>query len=287
MMDLRQVLGLLFLLSVVGCSNNATIHSGDSTALTAKKSNTRYMREAVAVGAVSVALGSLALGDVDRDFKTTKEGWFEKDSKYAGMDKLGHAWYGSAIADFFYERNPNKETQAKSSAALASAISLGIMSLVEVSDGFADNIVGFSREDMVANAVGAGFSYVRNTNPRLKKLVDFRIEYLPDYSADDWSIDTFYADQKYLLAWKLSGIDALKNNPARFFELHTGYYARGYSSKEFGDEKQRNGYIGIGLNLSEIFSLSQSEKRRSKRVAKHFLEHIQLPKTSVEASKSY
>ena len=131
------------------------------------------------------------------------------------------------------------------------------MTLVEVSDGFADNIVGFSAEDMVANAVGAGFSYLRNTRPNLKKLVDYRIEYLPNYTKDGWTIDTFYADQKYLLAWKLSGIDAFKNKPLRFFELHTGYYARGYSSKELGDEKQRNGYIGVGMNLSEAFGLGK------------------------------
>jgi len=46
------------------------------------------------------------------------------------------------------------------SAALASTISFGIMSLVEVSDGFADTVVGFSHEDMVANAAGAAFSYL-------------------------------------------------------------------------------------------------------------------------------
>lgn len=280
-----KYLWIFSLLFMVGCSNNPTIDkSGIKAAPSTVKANARFMKEVIAVGAASVVLGSIAVGDGGRDFHTTKEGWFEKDSKYAGMDKLGHAWYGNAVADFFFERNPNKTTQTKRSAALGSAISFGIMTLVEVSDGFADTVVGFSREDMVANAAGAAFSYLRNTRPGLKKLVDYRIEYLPNYTKDDFEIDTFYADQKYLLAWKLSGIDALKDNPLRFFEVHTGYFARGYSSKEVGEEKQRNGYVGVGLNLSEVFGLGGSKKSGSKRFFKHFFDHIQVPKTSLEAA---
>ena len=279
---MSRFLWLFPLLLVIGCSNNAAINQpDDKAALIVTKSNARYTRDALLAGTATVALGSIALGDLNRDFITTKEGWFEEDSKYAGMDKLGHTWYSNALADFFFERNPNKTTQVQSSAALAAVASLGIMTLVEVSDGFADNIVGFSAEDLVANAVGAGFSYLRNTRPNVKKLVDYRIEYLPNYTKDGWTIDTFYADQKYLLAWKLSGISALKHKPLRFFEIHTGYYARGYSSKELGDEKQRNGYIGVGINLSEAFGLGKAKQSRSKRLFQHFLDHVQLPETSL------
>ncbi len=242
----------------------------------------RYVREGIAVGVASVALGSLALGNLDGNFRTTREGWFGKGTKYAGMDKLGHVWYGSAIADFFFERNPGKVSQPRSTAALASAISFGIMALVEISDGFADNIVGFSHEDIIANAVGAGFSYVRNTHPEVRRWVDLRIEYLPDNSASDWSIDTFYSDQRYLLAWKLSAFDTVNSTPLKYLELHTGYYARGFSSAEAGIEKQRNGFVGIGVNLSEVFGLSSSDKHRFRRGASLFLEHVQVPFTSLE-----
>ena len=274
---------LLPLLLIMGCSNTAIISEPeDKAASSANLPNARFTKEVIGIGLATVVLGSIAVGDNgSRNFHSTKEGWFEKDSKYAGMDKLGHAWFGNTLADYFYHRNPNKTTQPKRSAGLASAISLGIMSLVEVSDGFADTQVGFSHEDMLANAVGAGFSYLRNTRPGLKNLVDFRIEYAPNYSDSDFEIDTFYADQKYLLAWKLSGINALKDNPLRFFELHTGYYARGYSSKEVGDEKQRNGYIGVGVNLSEVFGLGGSKKSRPKKLFKYFFERVQLPKTSL------
>lgn len=278
-----RLIWLLALLSGAGCSTGAIVATDGATTWPVRQANARYVREAIAVGAASVIFGSLALGNVDQNFKVSREGWFEKDSKYAGIDKLGHAWYGNAIADGFFERNPNRFTRVKSSAALGSAVSFGIMALVEIADGFAGTDIGFSFEDVVANAAGAGFSYLRNTRPRLKRLVDYRIEYLPRYSARDLAIDTFYSDLKYLLAWKLSGVDALQKSGWRFFEIHTGYFTRGYSSEETGQPRQRNGFVGVGVNLAEVFGLQRPESARSRRLLKGFFDHVQLPKTRLEA----
>jgi len=273
----KLIFRILFCLSVLplwGCSSarfGLESPGGDLT------------RDAIVVGSASVVLGSLALGKADGSFRSTPEGWFEKDSRYAGMDKLGHVWYGNTIADFFFERNQNRFAQPVKTAAMSSVISFGIMAAVEIADGFADTQVGFSYEDVIANAVGAGFSYFRNSRPWIRNLVDFRLEYLPRRSIPDWAIDTFYSDQRYLLAWKLSALSALKSTPLRFAEFHTGYYARGYSSKESPDEKRRIGYVGVGVNLSELFGTTVERVSHSRRTLNFIFERIQLPYTSVRA----
>ncbi len=246
-------------------------------------SGTLLSRDVALIGGASVVLGSLALGKADGSFRSTPEGWFGKGSKYAGMDKLGHVWYGSTVADFFYERNRQRFNSNRRAAVTASASSFGIMAAVELADGFADTKVGFSYEDVIANAVGAGFSYLRNVQPRVRALVDFRLEYLPRYSASDWSIDTFYADQKYLLAWKLAAMGLSESSPLRFVELHSGYYARGYSSKETDREKRRVGFVGFGINLAEVFGTAASHAQPARRSWEFVLERVQVPFTSLQA----
>lgn len=280
---------------VIGCSglNQKTYlsqKSGVSSNVEESQStfiSNDYAKDVLILGVASVGLGSFALHDTDSSFKTENERWFQEDTKYAGMDKFGHAWYGATIADYFYQRNQDARATPEKSAALASALSLGIMSLIEVADGYAANSTGFSANDLIADAVGAGFSYLRNTNPKLKDVVDFRMEYLPDLSLDGWKTETFYSDQKYLLAWKLAGIDKLKKSPLRFFEIHTGYYARGYSQKEakLGVEKSRNGYVGLGINLAELFKVKKLDKNGDSSFSRNLLEHFQFPYTYVDSSK--
>lgn len=256
-----------------------------SSDLSSSYLGSRYTKDVLLLGIASVGLGSLALHDTDSSFKTSNERWFQEDTEYAGMDKLGHAWYSSLIADYFYEKHPYARATPKASAALASAMSLGIMSLIEVADGYAASSTGFSNNDLIADALGAGFSYLRNTNPKIKEVVDFRIEYLPDLSLDDWKTETFYSDQKYVLAWKLSGIDLFKSSLMKYFEVHTGYYARGFSDKEAkqGRSKSRNGYIGLGINLSEVL---KNTKMNDSDTVNGLLGHVQFLYTYIESSKS-
>ena len=293
MQYLSLLLILLFASLNVGCSSynsskeSSEYQSSNSKRLSHYPDKTNYSKDVLIVGIASVGLGSLALHDLDSSFKTSNERWFQESTKFAGMDKLGHAWYGATIADYFYDRHQDARATTKKSAALASALSLGIMTLIEVADGYAANTTGFSGNDLIADAVGAGFSYLRNTNPKLKEVVDFRMEYLPDLSLDEWKTETFYSDQKYLLAWKLAGIDMFKKTPLKYLEVHTGYYARGYSKNEAkaGVEKNRNGYVGIGINLAELFNVKKINKNGDSSVTRNLLEHLQLPYTYIEKNK--
>ncbi|MDH3195195.1 MAG: YfiM family protein [Hyphomicrobiales bacterium] len=242
--------------------------------------------EATAVALASVVFGSLSLHDLEGSFKFTNEGWFGNSTKYAGVDKLGHAWYGAAVSDLLYERMRAKNGDSRSAALTAAGLSFAIMTLIEVGDGFAANATGFSWEDLVADAAGAAFSFIRNTNPEIRDVVDFRLEYLPDISLEDWNTGTFYSDQKYLLAWKLSGLKAFQSSPLRFLEVHTGYHTRGFSSLERkrGVRKERNLYVGLGLNLSEMLFRNRHGNSRLDGASRWVLEHVQVPYTYVGAS---
>ncbi len=112
------------------------------------------------------------------------------------------------------------------------------------------------------------------------------MEYLPDLSIDEWKTETFYSDQKYLLAWKLAGMDMFKKSPLKYFEVYTGYYARGYSKIEAkaGVEKNRSTYVGVGLNLAELFTVKKLNKNGDSSFGHNFLEHLQMLYTYVESS---
>jgi hypothetical protein len=95
-----------------------------------------------------------------------------------------------------------------------------------------------------------------------------------------------YAGQKYLLALKLSGFSATRDTPLRYLELQTGYYTRGFSRDEQleGLTRSRHGFIGIGLNLSELlFGQRAGNERGSLRAGRFFFEHIQLPDTATRS----
>jgi hypothetical protein len=125
-----------------------------------------------------------------------------------------------------------------------------VQGLMEIGDAFSDT-QGFSYEDMVMNTAGALFYYLRERYPSLKKRVDLRLEYLPDWKSDG-DLFTQYNSMKYLFAIKFNGFDSLNKGLLKYGELHLGYYTRGYQNHKDYDQKERVAYIGIGLNISEV-----------------------------------
>lgn len=242
--------------------------------------------------AVGVA-GATALGVANWDwggsasFRAVPEGWFGTDTHWGGADKLGHALSAYAMTNVVAERllraGRSPERAALSGALTAQAFLL----YIEVLDGFSGE-QGFAREDIVMNLLGSGLAYARTVHPRLRELMDFRLAYRPS-GYEGFQPFTDYAGQKYLLAWKLAGVAPLRDTPLRFAELHLGYYTRGFSDAEqdAGLTPTRRGFVGVGLNLSELFwgrrSASESGWRSAGRL---FLEHIQLPYTAAQSSRA-
>jgi Predicted periplasmic lipoprotein (DUF2279) len=252
--------------------------------------------ELAAVGAALVAVG---FRDWDwgsgSQFQFIEEGWFAKNTRHGGMDKIGHAFSTYVIADILTDRmraNASNPTGAQVTAAL---VAFGIMGLGETMDGFTGRH-RFSREDIAANAVGAAFSIVRNSIPGMREKLDWRIMYtpasyeLPGITSSESSILPPYERQRYVMALKGSGFDALKNTPLRYAELHAGFDARGFEQRErdLGYPIERTFYVGVGLNLNEILfgagplpNFAKYKDTLPAWAVQKTFEYVQVPYTAV------
>ncbi len=201
------------------------------------------------------------------------EGWFGKNTKYGGADKLGHmysTYLWSLGFSSLYEYWGMSEDDSLIYGPLTSWVFQGMM---EVGDSFSES-QGFSYEDLAMNTVGAAFYYVREKYPCVKEKVDLRLEYIPDFNSDV-DIFTQYNSMKYLFALKFSGFDSMSETPMKYLELQLGYYTRGYQDHENYEDKERVTYVGIGINTSEVLKAMGWEKTSK------IFNYYQLPYTYV------
>jgi hypothetical protein len=251
--------------------------------------------ELATIGAAIVAIG---IRDWDwgngSGFQTIEEGWFAKNTRHGGMDKIGHAFSTYVIADLLTDRIRANASDPTGAPITASLVAFGIMGLVETVDGFTGRH-RFSREDIVANGTGALFSILRNSIPGLREKLDLRIMYTPASFerpgiTSDPGILPPYERQRYIMALKGSGFETLRNTPMQYLELHAGFDARGFEEKEreLGYPIERSFYVGVGLNLNEILFGTGPYRNFARyrdtlpgwAVRKTF-EYVQVPYTSV------
>lgn len=204
------------------------------------------------------------------------------------MDKLGHGFTSYALTNALAERLLDKGRDPQQAALSAALTTQAIMLYVEAFDGFS-NDHGFSKEDVLMNLLGSGVAYARIVQPGMRDLVDFRMEYKPSgYKGFKPLSD--YSGQKYLVAFKLGGVPALRNTPLKYVELQGGYYTRGFSKAEAaeGMGRTRRGFVGVGINLNELLlgrrNAGEGAWRKTGRFA---LEHVQLPGTAVRAQRDF
>jgi len=222
-------------------------------------------------------------------FHFHSEGWFGKDTGSGGIDKLGHAYSSALLADFFTDRIRQRARDPRFAALTGSLLSLGMMTAVEVFDGFASDH-GFSKEDMIVDVAGIAFSFARNMMPDLRKLVDFRQEYFPVKYDSRLRPLLGYESKRFLLAFKLSGVQPLHDTPLQFLELHAGYFARGFSRKArlHHVPKRRHLYVGVGVNLGRLlFGRYEADESVLKWAGRFLLEHQQMPFTSFGTGNSF
>lgn len=229
-------------------------------------------------GITALGIGNWNWGS--SSFRFHSEGWFGKNVGSSGMDKLGHAYSTYLMTEFLTSSINREAADSRGSELTAGLVAMGLMTYVEIFDGFSGDH-GFSKEDMIADAVGTGFSILRSKVPVLKKTLDFRLEYLPSGNVSGFHPITDYSGQRYILAFQPAGLLKNKNSPLRFIELLGGYYARGFTAKERarGEPRRRELFVGIGINLQSL--LFPEPNGRLERAASSVLDYVQVPYTAV------
>lgn len=209
-----------------------------------------------------------------RSHHSGSENWFQNDTESGGADKLGHL-YTSYVLSHGLSALYEHWCFNRSDAALYGALSsLAITGYMEIGDSFSE--FGFSHEDLIVNAIGSVFGYYLYRDPELSSKLDLRWEYGFDPEGNDFTTD--YNNSKYLFALKLNGFEAFRDGFLKHFELHLGYYTRGFDDPAAANE--RNVFIGIGFNLTDLF------RRHGHRKTATFFNYYQLPGTSLEFEKN-
>jgi hypothetical protein len=218
-------------------------------------------------------------------FDTQDEGWFERDTRYGGADKLGHAWAAYALASF-YRRIYRDWGYSDEDAILGGVLSSWTQTtLIEIGDGLSKS-QGFSWQDEVMNTAGVGIAYLRHRFPAIKETVDFRVEWFPSPAfrhGDETDVFTDYSGQKYLLAIKPDGLLKTGDPVLKALEFQVGYYTRGYASSDekYFSNRHRYGYIGIGLNVTYLL-----DKFTGHRAAGVF-DYYQVPYTYLSVREDF
>jgi len=202
------------------------------------------------------------------------DGWFGKDDKHGGMDKLGHFYTNYTLSRGLSYLYQSWGYTTQRATLLGSLSAFGLMGFMEFGDSFGG--YGFSRQDFIMNTLGSLTGYVFQTQPELAKKIDIRVEYIPGGQRD---IFTDYENMKFLVALKLDGIQSVRNKYLKYLDLQLGYYTRHYSP-ESRDNKERNIYIAVGINLSHVFN-----KMSHKKTAK-FFNYYQIPYTYIDRSNN-
>jgi len=220
-------------------------------------------KNAAVIGGIGITVGIYGVNGWWKDgfsgsFRTVDEGWFGRNTYAGGADKAGHAYFtyaGVRLLTRGFEALGNDPGRA---LRLGAWTSLGVMTGVEVVDGFSRKF-RFSMEDAVANAAGAAFAVLAEIDPRLDALLDFRLLYRRSDDArrvGETDPIADYSGQTFLLAVKADGVPRLREVPvARYLELQVGYNTRGYEPND-GEkiDPHRRIYYGVGINLSRLLS---------------------------------
>ncbi len=202
--------------------------------------------------------------------KSTSEGWFGNDTDSGGADKLGHMYTSYVVAHGLSSLYQYWCFNQQDAAFYGALSSLAILGYMELGDAFSD--YGFSREDFIANSAGALLGYYLYKSPALARKLDFRWEYGLHPNDNDFVTD--YENSKYLFALKLNGFDSLQDSWLRHIELQLGYYTRGFDDAT--ETRQRNLYLGIGINLTDLFTRHGYKKTGT------VLRYLQIPGSNVE-----
>jgi len=186
-------------------------------------------------------------------FKT--EDWFEEDSDTGGSDKTGHFYMTYLLSRVLSSRMQDRGWSLEKSSLYGSLSGMLAMTFLEIGDGTSP--YGFSKEDLLADSIGALTAYLIRSNPEVDKFLDVRLEYLPSSGyLDNADTATDYSGMKHLVAFKFAGFEDLRDTALGYVEVQVGYYARGYRAYDIDIAQSQQVYIGVGLDLTRLADMT-------------------------------
>ncbi len=207
-------------------------------------------------------------------FHVKEEDWFEEDSDTGGSDKTGHFYMTYLLSRVMASRMQDRGWSLEEASLAGSLSGMLAMTLLEVGDGTSP--YGFSKEDLLADGLGAGLAYLLRAYPRVDDFVDIRLEYLPSSGyLEGGDSTTDYSGMKHLVAFKLAGFEALKHTYWSLIEFQTGFYSRGYRTYD-DEERSQHAYVGVGISLANLADRSEIN------ILKNMFEFYQPGHTYVE-----
>lgn len=217
------------------------------------------------------------------------EGGFGRETYTGGVDKLSHAYtfyIGTRLVSDALQWGGYSKTESLVTSIVANAAT-GYM--IEIFDGYSKKTYGFSREDLVADAVGIIMGSAVVAFPDLDRKFSYRMRYYPKGAGGSANFIDSYEGQTYFLTARLSGFMNLSpKNPLRYLELVFGYRGTGFKPREgipgvdYARHERRT-YYGIGLNVEEILRgtvfAGNTKPTRAQAITEGVLTYVQLPGT--------
>ena len=217
------------------------------------------------------------------------EGGFGRETYTGGVDKLSHAYtfyIGTRLVSDALQWGGYSKTESVVTSAVANAATAY---LIELFDGYSKKTYGFSREDLVADAVGIVMGSAVAAFPDIDRKFAYRMRYVPKGAGGSANFIDSYEGQTYFLTARLSGFaDMSPKNPLRYLELVFGYRGTGFKPREgipgvdYARHERRT-YYGIGLNVEEILRgtifKDNAKPTRVQAITEGVLTYVQLPGT--------
>jgi hypothetical protein len=240
----------------------------------------------VSLGALAGSAANSYRGGSFSDFHVTAEGFFGSQTYAGGVDKASH------YVDHFMAARALTMVYGWLGYAPAKANLLGfsvatLAGLVtEVGDG--TTAFGFSWEDLLADALGAGAAMGLSASG-WDDTIGFRQGFIaqtevPPCCVVDASIGRDYSGEIYTMDWKLSGLSRRLHasfGPARFLLFSLTYGTSGY---RYAPPEMRQRLVGfeVGIHFGEILrALRVPEKTWWGEVIYLVFDSIRFPYTAV------
>ena len=142
--------------------NSSTQKISDYTLIT-KDPVTGLVMDHLLVDAMIAVWGFKYWNWGEESLHVEEEDWFDEDSDTGGSDKTGHFYMTYLLSRVMASRMEDRGYSLEKSSLAGALSGMFAMTLLEVGDGTSP--YGFSYEDLLADALGAGMAYFIRSNP--------------------------------------------------------------------------------------------------------------------------